>query len=153
MWRHFVWLGFVTRELRTSFIFLKILFQFKTCFKELISCTNNPNVHIRIFCKSWSFILRCFFPLSILKGISVAEKLAQTWEYVFKNFTKFTEKHLCQSLCYNKVVDLIRLYWKTLLKKRLWHMYFPVNFARFLRTPFLQNTFGQLFLVSFHSLM
>ena len=28
----------------------------------------------------------------------------------------------------------------TLFKKRLWHMYFPVNFAKFLRTPFLQNT-------------
>ena len=28
----------------------------------------------------------------------------------------------------------------TLLKKRLWHSCFPVNFAKFLRTPFLQNT-------------
>ena len=26
-----------------------------------------------------------------------------------------------------------------LLKKRLWHRCFPVNFAKFLRTPFLQN--------------
>ena len=25
----------------------------------------------------------------------------------------------------------------TLLKKRLWHRYFPVNFARFSRTPIL----------------
>ena len=25
---------------------------------------------------------------------------------------------------------------ETLLKKRLWHRYFPVNFAKFLRTPF-----------------
>ena len=27
----------------------------------------------------------------------------------------------------------------TLLKKRLWHRCFPVNFVKFLRTPFLQN--------------
>ena len=27
----------------------------------------------------------------------------------------------------------------TLLKKRLWHRCFPVNFAKFLRTPFWQN--------------
>ena len=27
----------------------------------------------------------------------------------------------------------------TLLKKRLWHRYFPVNFAKFLRTPFLKE--------------
>ena len=34
----------------------------------------------------------------------------------------------------------------TLLKKRLRHRSFPVNFAKFLRTPFLQNTSGQLLL-------
>ena len=32
-----------------------------------------------------------------------------------------------------------------LLKKRLWHACFPVNFAKFLRTSFLQNTFGDCF--------
>ena len=34
----------------------------------------------------------------------------------------------------------------TLLKKSLWHRCFPVNFAKFLRTPFLQNTSGWLLL-------
>ena len=35
-----------------------------------------------------------------------------------------------------------------LLKKRPWYRYcFPVNFAKFLRTPFLQNTSGRLLLV------
>ena len=32
----------------------------------------------------------------------------------------------------------------TLLKKRLWEKCFPVNFAKFLRTPFLQNASVQL---------
>ena len=32
----------------------------------------------------------------------------------------------------------------TLLKRRLWHRCFPVNFMKFLRTPFLQNTTGRL---------
>ena len=32
----------------------------------------------------------------------------------------------------------------TLLKKRLWHTCLPVNFAKFFRTPFLQNTSGRL---------
>ena len=53
-----------------------------------------------------------------------------------KSFTKFTEKHQCRSLFLNKVAGLSL----TLLKKRLWHRCFPVNFAKFLRTPFLQNT-------------
>ena len=33
----------------------------------------------------------------------------------------------------------------TLLKKSLWHMCFPVNFKKFLRTSFLQNTSGGCF--------
>ena len=50
------------------------------------------------------------------------------------NFANFTGKHLCQSLFFNKVRGLRPA---TLLKKRLWHRCFPVNFAKFLRTPFL----------------
>ena len=50
-----------------------------------------------------------------------------------KNFANFTEKHLCQSLLFNKVAGLRRA---TLLKKRPWHRSFPMNFAKFLRTPF-----------------
>ena len=42
-----------------------------------------------------------------------------------------------------KVSFLIKL---QALKKRLWHRCFPVNFVRFLRTPFLQNTSGRLLL-------
>ena len=34
----------------------------------------------------------------------------------------------------------------TLLKKRLWHRCFSVNFEKFLRTLFLQNTSGRLLL-------
>ena len=58
---------------------------------------------------------------------------------VFKNFAKFAGKHMCQSLFFNKVAGL-RL--GTLLKKRLWHKCFLVNFAKYLRTPFLQSLSG-----------
>ena len=34
-----------------------------------------------------------------------------------------------------------------LLEKRLWHRYFPVNFKKFLRASFLQNTSGRLLLM------
>ena len=53
---------------------------------------------------------------------------------VRRNFTKFTGKHLCQSFSFNKVTGVRPA---TLLKKRLCHRCFPVNFAKFLRTPFL----------------
>ena len=55
---------------------------------------------------------------------------------VLKNLVKFTGKHLCQNLFFNEVKGL-RL--QFLLKKRLWHRCFPVNFAKCLRAPFLQN--------------
>ena len=45
-----------------------------------------------------------------------------------------TGKHLCQRF-------------STLLKKRLWRRYFPVNFAKLLRIPFSQNTSGRLLTV------
>ena len=35
----------------------------------------------------------------------------------------------------------------TLLKKRLWHRCFPVNLAKFLRTPFSQITSGACFCI------
>ena len=52
---------------------------------------------------------------------------------VLRNSTKFTGKHLCHSLFFNKIADLGPA---ILFKKRLWHRCFPVNFVKFLRTPF-----------------
>ena len=62
---------------------------------------------------------------------------------VLKNLIKFTGKHLCQSLFLNKVAGHRPA---NLLKKRLRHRCFPVNFIKFLRTPFLQNTSERLLL-------
>ena len=53
---------------------------------------------------------------------------------VLTNFTKLTGKQLCQSLFFHEVEGLRSA---TLLKKRLWHSCFPVNFAKFLRIPFV----------------
>ena len=53
---------------------------------------------------------------------------------VLRNFAKFTGKHLSKRLFFNKVADLGPA---TLSKKSLCHRCFPVNFAKFLRTPFL----------------
>ena len=61
------------------------------------------------------------------------------------NFKKFTGKHQCHSLFVNKVAGLRAA---TLLKKKLWHR-FPVDFAKFLRIPYLQNTSGRLLLILF----
>ena len=44
-----------------------------------------------------------------------------------RNFVKLTGKHLCQSLFFNKGLRPA-----TLLKKRVWHRCFPVNFSKVL---------------------
>ena len=53
---------------------------------------------------------------------------------VLTNFAKLTGKHLCQSLFFSKVASLRPA---TLLKKSLCHNCFSVNFAKFLRTPYI----------------
>ena len=88
---------------------------------------------------------------------------------VLRSFTKFTGKHLSKSLIFNKGDSSIRLdlvgfshvsvgkKWKfnnsdisAHIEKLtntslLWHICFPVNFPKFLRSPFLQNTVGGYF--------
>ena len=63
---------------------------------------------------------------------------------VVRNFTKFTGKHLCQRLFFNKVADLRPA---TLLKKSLWYRCFPVNFVKFLTTPFFTEHLRRLLLL------
>ena len=58
---------------------------------------------------------------------------------VLRNFTKFTGKHLC-------------LRPATLLKRGSGTC-FAVNFVKFLRTPFLQNTIGQLLLEWYYKVL
>ena len=60
-----------------------------------------------------------------------------------RNFGKLTGKHLCQNLYFNKVPGLACNFIKIET-----HRYFPVNFAKFLRTPFLREHLRWLLLVS-----
>ena len=64
---------------------------------------------------------------------------------VLKNLAKFTGKDHCQSLFFIKV-DGLRP--GALLRKRLWHRCFPVNFAKFVRTAFLIEHVRWLLLVA-----
>ena len=63
---------------------------------------------------------------------------------VLRNLAKFTGKHLCHSLFFNKFAGLRPT---TLLKKRLWHRRFPLKFAKFLRSPFFTEHLWWLLLV------
>ena len=66
---------------------------------------------------------------------------------VLRNFVKFTGKHLCQKLYFNKVAGLTPA---ILLKNILWHKCFRVNFANFLRTLFFTEHLWWLLLYKEH---
>ena len=61
------------------------------------------------------------------------------WKVILRNLVKFTAKYLRQSFV------LIKLQ-----ASRFWHRCFPVNFAKFLRKPFLQNSFRRLLCFQIH---
>ena len=57
-----------------------------------------------------------------------------TWQPIEAIVRRCSVKNCSYSPFFNKVAGLRTV---TLLKKRLWHKCFPVNFAKFLRTPLL----------------
>ena len=87
------------------------------------------------------------FAIAIQMTIRSSHQRYSVTKGVLKNFAKFRGKHLCQVLFFIKVASPT-----SLLKKRLWHRCFPVNFAKFLRIPFSLNTSGRLLLDKQHFL-
>ena len=93
--------------------------------------------------KADNFIIPIFYsPVLFLRYRNSHQRYSMK-KAVLKNFTKFTETHLCMSLFVNKVAGLRH---SILIKKRLWHRCFLVNFVKLLRTHYLQNTSGWLLL-------
>ena len=107
--------------------------------------------HLKPLCENWILFYSTERKLVRVMKQLIAKAVAQR---CFVKKVKFTEKDLCQSLFVNKVAGLYHiensplicssnLHWSiwlrssTLLKKRLWHSCFLVNFAKLLRTPFL----------------
>ena len=76
-------------------------------------------------------------PFKLVTKISSRSWVVLKKKDVLKNIAKFTKNHLCQNLILNKLSEL---WTSTLFKKRLWRRNFPVHLAKFLITPFLQNT-------------
>ena len=86
------------------------------------------------FCTQYLYIRKsefnCIFYAVSLIAVSMQCRSSRTEEFckkcALRNVAKFKGKRLCQSL-----------FRATLLRRRVWHRCFSVNFAKFLRTPFL----------------
>ena len=79
---------------------------------------NNTNTN------SFDTFISCWFKKPFFFRRSCPEVFCK--KGVLRNFVKFMGKYLCQGLFFNKVSGL-------------WYRCFPVNFAKFLRTPFLKE--------------
>ena len=102
------------------------LWLYRTC--NLTILQSNADMTLDIFqIFSEQLFTRQLQPVTVIHKLSYVEKQSLA-KVVLKNFTKFTEKHVCRS----KVVGLRGA---TLLKKKLWHMCFPVNSVKYLRKP------------------
>ena len=146
-------------------VFPFILYRF---FKILVGIGKTDNIFVDSFrfrtslkSESYCFFLSLFFlpqkfslspdPLSrplykYIQGDKKQQKQPPEVLYeksAIRNAAKFTGKHPYQSLFFNKVAGLRPA---TLVKKRLRRRCFPVNFAKFIRTPILKNICKQLLL-------
>ena len=103
---------------------------------QVFSCESWKNFQNPFFAEHFGLLL-----LSTLRNFSRKTELPRKFteavarscsvKNVFlKSFAKFTGKHLCHSLLFNKVAGPRPA---NLLNKRLQHRYFPLNFGKFLR--------------------
>ena len=111
----------------------------------MIWCTHDPNSHIPIFCKLWSFIWRCFFACEYFSGGSLFGQF-QSREWIKSMCSCVCNNWYCaysDILSYSRSTHIcwmeIRLWVCNFIKKRLQHKCFPVKFEKFLRTTFLKN--------------
>ena len=77
-------------------------------------------------------LLNALSPFPFTHGSEAVARRCSVKKVFLKN-SQNSQENMCQSLFFNKVAGL-RL--TTLLKKRLWHRCFPVNFAKLLRISF-----------------
>ena len=127
---------------RKKSIFCTIFFSqrkfFNICFISKYSVLNTLSEYTYFYI--WKNNTLCFV-LLLFKIVRSSHQRCSVRNSVLRNFIKFTGKYLYQSFFFYKLARP-----ETLFKKRLWHRCFLVIFAKFLRTPFLQNNSGKLLL-------
>ena len=125
-------------------IFETIWFVVSTDFKHLLNPTLFSVIFAQVstFIKSFVFLLSPFyFQSGRRESFRNSHHRCSVKKVVLKNFAKFTGKHLCLSLLFNKVAGFI--------KKEALLQLFSFEFCETLRTPFLQNASRRLLLNRF----
>ena len=118
-----VWELVLEREIKTRNSFLRLTHPFCEAIKDTGTLVSVLNILPKL--KIETFFQRCS-----------AKKM-------FLEISQNSQENTCARVFFKKIAGLRPA---TLLKKRLWHRCFPVNFAKFLRTPFLTEHFRWLLL-------
>ena len=111
------------------FSYFQPLYQFQKLWRHDEYYQTRWSIFFNIFWIVHHFVKKLGQLLDIVMGNTFKKKFRSSHQRcsiekgVLRNFIKFTGKHMCESLFFNKVTGL-----------------------KFLRTPFLQNTFGRLLL-------
>ena len=135
---------FIYNIIETKLIALIMTFEWSICSRKFV--IYNLTFDILIFLLKWFFV-KWIIQVNL---DSLYDFQKQPPEVFYKkdacqNFVKYTQKHLYQSFFFIKVGGLS----SATLLKRLLRKCFPVNFVKFSKKPFLQNTSGRL-LLDFH---
>lgn len=142
--RHFLWKSYVFAMRAYELPWYKILFSGINWHRyEVYSNQNFSSFSLR---KSFIHSCTVFRKLRRPKSYRRSSLLQIFYKIgALKSHAKLTEKHICLRFIFIKVAV-----WRaaTLSKNKLWHSYFPKNFAKFLRAPPVKNTSGQLLLTA-----
>ena len=160
-----LWLSFLKNcSIKITLIFLSSLYGLKKNLNWSNFCKPFIGFSHLLFTK----IIVCF--LRIIKSSKFQKQPPEVFyeKGVLKNFVKYTRKHLCLGLFFNKASGLQKKeflaqafscefyenFKNTFFKNEILAqvLSFAVNFTKLLRTPVLQNTSGQLLKV-WHSLL
>ena len=111
-------------------------------------CSRSILNKLRYACESLLFLLKF---QAIGYSCCNFTKIEPLHWYLFKDFDEQPPEILYKKSCSQKFHKihkrtLVPLFFKKVSKKRLWHLCFPVNFVKFLRTSFLQTTSKRLLL-------
>ena len=124
-------------EILKKIFFSRSLFTEKASSQMFDSVLNTPLELLTIFGKSPIFDVQLHSKYAygivnyFCKKLKSSHRRCSVRKGVLRNFSKFTGKHLCQSLF--------------LIKLQTQHSYFAVNFAKFLRTHFHRITLDDCF--------
>ena len=135
---------FIYNIIETKLIALIMTFEWSICSRKF--AIYNLTFDILIFLLKWFFV-KWIIQVNLDSLYDFQKQPPEVFykKDAYQNFVKYTQKHLYQSFFFIKVGGLR----SATLLKRLWHKCFPVNFVKFSKKPFLENTSGRL-LLDFH---